>query len=159
MKGKQVALYISVALNAALLVLLSVPGDENRLVLGQVSSNVGAYAAVSSEVSGGNQDALWLADRVSGMLVVYQQRIGTRDKKPFQMMDRRSLRDDLDERQVGNLMMLTAKISSSNSVVCVIDTDSERMAVYEFDRSDRRIKPVQYNNLRVDLGKAGASTR
>ncbi len=157
MKGKQVALYISVALNAALLVLLSVPGDEHRLVLGQVASNVGAYAVVSSEVSGGNQDALWLADRVSGTLLVYQQRIGTRSERPFQIMARRNLRSDLRERQVGNLMLVTAKISSSNSVVCAIDTDSERMVVYEFDRNARRINLVQQNNLLVDLGKAGTT--
>ena len=68
-------------------------------------------------------------------------------------MDVQDLRQDLDEAQVGDLFLISVGISSSNSVVCVIDTDSEKMAVYEFDGGSDIIQGIQRTYLRVDLGK------
>lgn len=151
MKRKSLALYASVMFNAVLLVLVIWPADSDRFVLGQVASNVGPYAAVSSQMSS-SRDTLWLADRVSGMLIVFDYDQGD-DERPLQASGTRDLREDLIQRQVGNLMLISTNTSSSRSIVCVIDTDSEKMAVYTYDRGDRRIEPVQRVDLRVALGK------
>ncbi len=154
MKAKSLVLYLSIALNVALLVLAVRPATEYKIAYGQVAQNAGAYSAVSSQ-AGGSQHALWIADRVSGNLAVFQYELGV-DESPFQVMDRRDLREDLQERTIGNIMMISANTSSSNSVVCVIDTDSERMAVYRYDRPNRRIEAVQRSDLRIDLGMVPA---
>ena len=151
MKRKSIALYASVIFNAVLLVLVIWPADSDRFVLGQVASNVGPYAAVSSRMSS-SRDTLWLADRVSSTLVVFDYDQSD-DQRPLQVAGTRNLREDLVQRQVGNLMLISSNTSSSRSIVCVVDTDSEKMAVYTYDRGDRRIEPVQRVDLRIALGK------
>lgn len=150
MKGKSIVFYVSIALNVILLAFLAIPQAQDRFAFGQVSSSAGALAAATSQASS-SRDVLWLADRVSGTLVAYDYST-TNDERPLQWAERRSLREDLQQRSLGPLMLVPMRTSSSRSAVMVIDSDSERMAVYRYDLQDRAIIPVQRNDLRVDLG-------
>ena len=151
MKVKSTAFYASVVLNVLLLAFLAAPQARDRFAFGQVSSSVGAFAAASSQ-SSSSRDAFWLADRVSGTLVAYDYDT-TRDEMPLAWAQRRSLREDLQQRNLGPLMIVPMRTTSNRSAVMVIDTDSERMAVYTYDPQDRAIVPIQRNDLREDLGK------
>lgn len=152
MKGKSIVFYASIALNVILLAFLAIPQAQDRFAFGQVSSNVGALAAATSMATS-SRDVFWLADRVSGTLIAYDYDQGD-DEQPLQWAQRRSLREDLEQRGIGPLMLLPMRTSSSHSAVMVIDTDSERMVVYTYNLQDRAIIPIQKNDLRVDLGKA-----
>jgi len=153
MKAKRTVLYASLALNVALLVLLAWPSaPQAQPLFAQVASRVGNYSAVSAQ-AGGSRDALWVADRVSGTVAVYRYEYGGDDQPPLMLMDRRDLNVDLEEAQVGNLMLISTAISSSRTVVCAIDTDSERMVVYEYDPGEEYVEVLQKNDLRVDMGK------
>ncbi len=152
MKTRSLALYGSIALNALLVALLLIPGQDSRYAFGEVSASQGALAAASSQISS-SRDAFWLADRVSGTLVVYDYPPTVGDV-PLERVERRNLREDLQQRALGPLMIVPMRTSSTRSVVMVIDTDSERMAVYSYDVSNRVINAVQRNDLRVDFGTA-----
>ena len=102
MKSKSFVLYASLALNVALLVIAFRPGDADRLVLGQAVAKAGNYAAASSQ-SGSSRDAMWLADRVSGSLVVFDYALSSAADKPLQVAERRNLRQDLNVRQLGEI--------------------------------------------------------
>ena len=145
MRGKSIILYVSLALNVILLVLAAWP------VSGQVPTSVGNYTAISAK-GGGNQDALWLANRSTGKMVIYQYELGRQDN-PVQVVGIRDLRADLEERQIGNLMLQTAGITGSTSVVFVIDTDSDRMVVYEYNRPNLTLTALQKIDLRADFAK------
>ena len=153
MKSKSIVLYASVAVNAALLVLLAWPRDNglNLAFAEGAATNVGNLSAAVSR-GGGEQDAVWIADRVSGRMVVYQYKLGEK-VDPIQLAGGRDLRVDLDERQIGQLMIVPANISSTRAVVLVIDTDSERIAAYEYSRSNDLLEGIQKIDLRQDLGK------
>lgn len=154
MKTRSTALYVSVALNAVLVAaVVFLPRTRYDVAFGQVAESSGAYSAVSTKSGGGSRDVLWMADRASGRLAAYQYVLSSRAESPLQRMDVRDLRQDLLEAQVGNLLLISVGISSSNSLVCVIDTDSEKMAVYEFDPSSDTIQGIQQTDLRVDFGK------
>jgi hypothetical protein len=154
MKSKSFVLYASVALNAALLVLLAWPrGNDLNLALAQsVSTNVGNLSAAVAR-GGGEQDAVWIADRVSGRMVIYQYELGE-TVDPIRLVGGVDLREGLDERQIGQLMLLPSAFSSSRATVYVIDTDSERAAIYYYDRSKGVVEGVQRIDLRQDLGKS-----
>ncbi len=152
MKAKSWALYASVAFNVVLAILLCRPGGEERFVFGQVTASGGNYAVAASP-AGGSRDALWLVDKASGTLVVFDYTIGSGEDVPLQSVEKRNLRDDLQIRQLSEILMVPVNYSSSRSVICVIDTASERMAVYRYDQNYRRIETVQRNDLRIDLGK------
>lgn len=151
MKAKGIILYASIGLNILLLALMVWPGGEGQA---QVAAKVGNFTAVSAK-GGGSQDALWVADRVSGRLTVYQYELGARDE-PVRIVGTRNLRDDLEQRQIGNLMLISSDISSTRAAVYAIDTDSERMAIYEYNRSDLAIDGIQKRDLREDFGKTVA---
>ncbi|MHC4713143.1 MAG: hypothetical protein ACYTAN_07715 [Planctomycetota bacterium] len=157
MKARSWTLYVSLALNVALLILVLRPASDDRMVFGQVAASGGNFAAAASQ-AGSSRDALWLADRVSGTLVVYDYTLG-RDEAPLQWVERRNLRDDLELRQLSEIMVVPMNYSSSRSIVCVIDTASERMAVYSYDISNKRINAVQRNDLRIDFGKTQAAAQ
>jgi hypothetical protein len=156
MKAKPVALFASIALNAALLVLVAWPRTSSNTALAQQYGQVsGSFAAVSSK-GGGNQDATWIAERVSGALVVYQYQLGA-TSNPILLVGTRDLKADLNERQIGNLMLIPANISDSRGVVYVLDTDSQRMAAYEYNRSDKTVSGIQRIDLRTDIQSAAGT--
>jgi hypothetical protein len=146
MRKSSVALCASVVLNIVLLVLLTWPGS---FVMGEVAAVVGNYAAVSAN-GGGSQDALWLANRAAGRLLIFQYKLGGKEDA-VELVDSRDLRADLELRQLGNLMLVTAAISESRSNVYVIDTDADRMVVYNYDRSKGLVTLVQQTDLRAAL--------
>jgi hypothetical protein len=150
MKRRTVALYASVALNVALLVLAGWPRNDANVVLGQTASVVGSYAAISAK-GGGNQDALWLANRTTGKMVVFQYQLGSQND-PVQIVGIRNLLADLEERQIGNLMLISTDVSTSNAIAFAIDTDSNKMAVYEYNRPNRTVDGIQ----KIDLTEAFA---
>jgi len=157
MKAKTVILYASLALNVALLVLVAIPRSQDNLALAQATANVGTYSAVASK-GGGSQQALFIANKVSGTMVIYQWQLGAQ-QNPIQLVGVRDLKVDLNERQLGNLMLIAADISDTRSAVFAIDTDSDRCGVYEYSRSDKRVNGVQLLDLRADLSSAtGAAT-
>ncbi len=151
MKVKSTVLYLSVALNVALLVFLVLPRSADNLAFANVASIVGNYAAVTAR-SSSSAEALWLANRATGKLVIYQHQSGFQDN-PVEIADTIDLTVDLDERQVGNLMLVATDISSSTSAVFVIDTDSEKMAVYQYDKPNRTVKGIQRMDLRTTFGR------
>ncbi len=155
MKARSWTLYVSLALNVALLILILRPASDDRLVFGQVAASGGNFAAASSQAAG-SRDALWLADKVSGTLVVFDYTLGN-SEAPLQWVERRNLKDDLELRQLSEIMIVPMNYSSSRSIVCVIDAASERMAVYSYDANNKRIETVQRNDLRIDLGKTQAA--
>ena len=145
MRKNSIVLYASLALNVALLVLVAWP--HNEVVFGQVASTVGAYAAVSARSGAGVQDALWLANRTTGQLAIYMHVRDTASRKPIQLVETRDLRDDLDERQIGNLMLTATNVSDSRAIVFVIDTDSRRMVAYEYSHPNRTVTLLQQVDL------------
>ena len=155
MKPRSIVLYLSLALNVVLLVLFIIPRDDG-LVFAATASSVGAYSGVSS-LGGGNQDALWLANRQTGTLAVLQYRLGT-SQNPVEVVGTRDLRSDLEVRNLGNLMLLETAVSSSSSVVFVIDTDYNRMAVYEYNRGEHIVNGIQKLDLTEVLGSGAAAT-
>jgi len=156
MKAKSTLLYVSLVLNAALLLVLAWPRPVENLAFGQVAAQIGAYAAVSAK-GGGNQDALWIANRTSGRMLVLQYQLGVQDS-PVEVVGVRDLRDDLNERQIGNLMLVTTDISASTAVVYVIDTDADKMAIYQYNRSNRAVDGIQRMDLREQLTGTATTT-
>jgi hypothetical protein len=146
MKAKSIALYASIAANVVLLVLAVWPKTDYNIALGQAASTAGNYTAVASK-GDSDQDVVWLANKVTGQLVVFQYQLENQDE-PIQVVGQRDLRTDLEERQVGNLLLVGSSISSMRSVVCVADTDSDKMVVYSYTRSNRLVEGVQRIDLR-----------
>jgi hypothetical protein len=144
MRKSSVALCASIVLNIVLLVLLTWPGN---FAMGEVAGVLGNYAAVSAK-GGGSQDALWLANRAAGRLLVFQYKLGGREDA-VELVDNRDLRADLELRQLGSLMLVSAAVSDSRSNVYVIDTDADRMVVYSYDRSKRLVTLIQQTDLRA----------
>jgi len=157
MKTKSFALYVSAALNVALIVLVLWPAaGPDRFAIGQVAASAGAYSAAAVQ-TGSSRDSLWVADKASGILAVFDYSLSSKDPQPLQVGDRRNLNEDMELRQLGNLMVVPMKRSSTRSLVCVIDTDSERMVVYSYDLNDRVVEVIQRNDMRVTLGKVPAT--
>ena len=140
MKGKSIVFYASIALNVILLAFVAIPQAQDRFAFGQVSSSAGALAAATSMATS-SMDVFWLADRVSGTLVAYDYDQGD-DEQPLQWTQRRNLKEDLEQRGIGPLMLVPMRTSSTRSALMVIDTDSERMAVYAYNFQDHTIEPV-----------------
>ncbi len=151
MKGKAV-LYASLALNVVLLVVLAVPrgADLNLAKAEAVSVNVGSLAATVSR-GGGEQDAVWIADQVTGMMSVYQYDLSSQTD-PVKLIATIDLRTGLQSRQLGPLMLLPSAISSNRAIVFAIDTNSQRSAIYYYDRSAGTVTGEQ----RIDLRQAFA---
>ena len=154
MKGKSFAFYVSVAFNVALLVLVLWPGGWERTAQAQVAARSGNLVAASIQ-AGSSRDALWVADRASGRLLVFDFELNAKGD-PLQVGAARDLRADLETRQLGNLMMVPMKISSSRSAVVVIDSDAQRMGVYTYDLNKRIITPLQGTDLRAHFTAAVA---
>jgi len=152
MKARPVALYASIAFNAALLVLVAWPRHDSNLAFGQYGLAGGSFAAVSAK-GGGSQDATWIADRVSGALLVYQYSLGAQEN-PVSLVGSRDLRVDLEEKQIGNIMLIPASISDSRGLVYCLDMDSQHMVAYEFVRSTATVTGVQKIDLRADINEA-----
>lgn len=155
MKAKGMTLYASIALNAALLVLVAWPRTNDNTAFGQFGQITGSFAAVSTK-GGGNQDVMFLAERASGALLAYQYQLGA-NVDPIILVGARNLKIDLDQRQLGNIMLVPCNVSDSRGVVFVIDTDSQRSAVYEYIRSDRAVNGIQRIDLRADIQRAVAA--
>jgi hypothetical protein len=152
MKARPVALYASIAFNAALLVLVAWPRHDSNVAFGQYGLAGGSFAAVSAK-GGGSQDATWIADRVSGALLVYQYSLGAQ-ADPIALVGSRDLRVDLEEKQIGNIMLIPASISDSRGLVYCLDMDSQHMVAYEFNRSTTTVTGVQKIDLRADINTA-----
>ena len=155
MKLPKAVLYMSLALNIALLIIAVQPKTEYNVALGQTTAQGGKYAAASYKV-GGSRDALWVAERDSARLLLFQYETSSSSELVMPLQASRDLRADLEQQRVGNLIMLTPSISSSRSLLCVIDTDSGRMVLYEYNTSNNIIELLQQTDLSAALGQVPA---
>jgi len=155
MKARSIALYASLAANVALLVLAVWPKTEYNIAFGQAASTAGNYCAVASG-GYGDQDAVWIANRVTGQLVAFQYQLGTQNR-PIQVVGQRDLRSDFEERQIGNLLLVGSTIANMSSAVFVVDTDSDKMVVYSYNRGAAAVEAIQQIDLSKYFGSQAAA--